>query len=224
MESEPNHKEEDASFITDTTNCNRWFSPLPLPPPTPLASYPNLSQSTSSLSSSSSSCFTVDAPTKPGKRYKRQELSFAERIDVIAVHRETGKSLRQLAAHFGCGKTQILNILSQSEKYQREWEEKAADSNPHISKRKRRSRLTGNEDTNRLVWQWYNSQKELGVRRITGPMMQREARSIARGLGITNFTASNGWLERFRRVHNIVSYFTVWPIFLLQGMIFFSVK
>lgn len=136
-------------------------------------------------------------------RNKRQELSFAERIQVILA-RKSGKSMRQLAVQFGCGKTQILNILGQREAYLREWDEKQAESNPHISSRKRRSRRTGNEETNRLVWEWYTAQREQGVR-VTGPMLQREARSIARGLGISNFAASNGWLDSFRRLHNIVS-------------------
>lgn len=112
--------------------------------------------------------------------------------------------MRQLAVQFGCGKTQILNILGQREAYLREWDEKQAESNPHISSRKRRSRRTGNEETNRLVWEWYTAQREQGIR-VTGPMLQREARSIARGLGISNFAASNGWLDSFRRLHNIVS-------------------
>ena len=143
------------------------------------------------------------------RRNKRQELSFSDRIQVI-MERTTGKSMRQLAVQFGCGKTQILNILTNTKEYQREWEEKAAESNPHISSRKRRSRRTGNEETNRLVWQWYCNKKDSpdGVH-VTGPMLQREARSIARGLGINNFSASNGWLDSFRRVHNIVSFYFI---------------
>ena len=186
------------------------------PPPSPAMSgsttqNPTAASTPSSTTSSASS--TSNVPSQQQKqsqqqaqpqRNKRQELSFADRIQVIMA-RKSGKSMRQLAVQFGCGKTQILNILGQREAYLREWEEKAAESNPHISSRKRRSRRTGNEETNRLVWEWYGSQKELGIR-VTGPMLQREARSIARGLGISNFAASNGWLDSFRRLHNIVSF------------------
>ena len=141
--------------------------------------------------------------TTTATRNKRQELSFAERIQVIQA-RTSGKSMRQLALQFGCGKTQILNILGQREAYLKEWEDKQAESNPHISARKRRSRRTGNEETNQKVWDWYIRQKNSGIR-VTGPMLQREARSIARNLNIPNFAASNGWLDSFRRLHNIVS-------------------
>ena len=141
--------------------------------------------------------------TTTATRNKRQELSFAERIQVIEA-RTSGKSMRQLALQFGCGKTQILNILGQREAYLKEWDEKQAELNPHISARKRRSRRTGNEETNQKVWDWYTRQKNMGIR-VTGPMLQREARSIARNLNIPNFAASNGWLDSFRRLHNIVS-------------------
>ncbi|EFX90269.1 hypothetical protein DAPPUDRAFT_94311 [Daphnia pulex] len=144
---------------------------------------------------------TTGTTTTTATRNKRQELSFAERIQVIQA-RTSGKSMRQLAVQFGCGKTQILNILGQRDAYLKEWDEKQAESNPHISARKRRSRRTGNEETNQKVWDWYNRQKNMGIR-VTGPMLQREARSIARNLNIPNFAASNGWLDSFRRLHNI---------------------
>ena len=142
------------------------------------------------------------APSEQKRRRERQELNFAARIEVI-TGRNAGKSMRQLAAEFGCGKTQILNILVRREIYLREWEEKAA-GNPHFQSRKRLYRRTENEETNRLVLQWYCAQKESAAR-VTGPALQKEARSIAKRLGNKNFTASNGWLESFRRLHNIVS-------------------
>jgi len=52
----------------------------------------------------------------PTGRRKRRELTFAERIQVI-MNRKSGKSMQQLADQFGCGKTQILNILTQKETY-----------------------------------------------------------------------------------------------------------
>lgn len=52
----------------------------------------------------------------PTGRKKRRELTFAERIEVI-MDRKSGKSMQQLADQFGCGKTQILNILAQRETY-----------------------------------------------------------------------------------------------------------
>lgn len=39
---------------------------------------------------------------------------------------------------------------------------------------------------------------------ISGPLEQEKAVEIAETSGETNFKASNGWLDRFRKRHNIV--------------------
>ena len=132
----------------------------------------------------------------------RQGLSLSERIKVIEA-RQMGKSMRQLAAQFHCGKTQILNTLAQKERYLHEWYLLGGCNNPSIGARKR-FRHTRNEQINSSVHEWYHQQKSLGIR-ITGPMLQRQARHTAAQLGITNFAASNGWLANFRRFYNIVN-------------------
>ena len=108
----------------------------------------------------------------------------------------------QLAAQFGCGKTQILNTLAQKDRYIREWEVMGRN-NPSIGARKR-FRHTRNEQINRSVHEWYQQQVATGLR-VTGPMLQRQARHYAAHSGIVNFAASNGWLANFRRFYNIVS-------------------
>lgn len=50
----------------------------------------------------------------------------------------------------------------------------------------------------------YQQQAANGLR-ITGPMLQKQARHYAAHLGIINFAASNGWLANFRRFYNIIS-------------------
>jgi hypothetical protein len=74
----------------------------------------------SSGSATTATTGTTGTTTTTATRNKRQELSFAERIQVIQA-RTSGKSMRQLALQFGCGKTQILNILGQREAYLKEW-------------------------------------------------------------------------------------------------------
>jgi hypothetical protein len=76
-------------------------------------------------------------------------------------------------------------------------------NNPSIGARKR-FRHSRNEQINRSVHDWYQQQTASGLR-VTGPMLQKQARHYATLLEISNFGASNGWLANFRRFYNIVS-------------------
>ena len=145
---------------------------------------------------------SAGAATNAATKGTPQGLSLGGRIKVIEA-RQMGKSMRQLAAQFNCGKTQILNTLAQKERYVHEWELLGGRNNPSIGARKR-FRHTRNEQINRSVHEWYQQQTSAGVR-ITGPMLQRQARQFAGHLQIANFAASNGWLANFRRYYNIVS-------------------
>jgi hypothetical protein len=75
--------------------------------------------SRSATSATTATNGTTTTSTAHGNNQQR-ELSFDERIQVIQA-RSAGKSLPQLAIQFGCGKTQILNILGQREAYLKEW-------------------------------------------------------------------------------------------------------
>ena len=102
-------------------------------------------------------------------------------------------SARQIAEHFGVGRTQIDGILK------RKAEVLADYDNNQPSDRKRQRKLTGNEDINTLVWKWF---QDATARRInvSGPLINEKALKFAEDLGIASFKASNGWLE-FRHRH-----------------------
>ncbi|XP_065569921.1 uncharacterized protein LOC136033168 [Artemia franciscana] len=148
------------------------------------------------------SCSGLEVKSRKRGAGSRLELPLREKIKVINA-RDSGKTMRQIALEFGCGKTQILNILSRRERYQKEWDVVCkvgflgggAD-------RKRAARRTGNEETNRRVYEWWKEAEATGIR-VTGPLLQNTARSIARKLGFFNFAASNGWLASFRKTYGV---------------------
>lgn len=76
-------------------------------------------------------------------------------------------------------------------------------NNPFFGARKR-FRHTRNEQINRSVHEWYQQQIANGAR-ITGPMLQKQARQYANHFGISKFTASNGWLANFRKFYCVVN-------------------
>ena len=98
---------------------------------------------------------------------------------------------------FSVGKTQVYDILKDKDKLVDQWKN---CSNGSI---KRQLRHTGNEDINNLLWEWFVAARAKN-HRLSGPMLQEYAREIARKLGNNDFKASNGWLESFRKRHQIV--------------------
>ena len=55
---------------------------------------------------------------------------------------------------------------------------------------------------NEALWEWYTRCRESNIP-VDGTMLQEEALLIAEKLGISGFTASNGWLQHFRQRYNL---------------------
>jgi hypothetical protein len=53
------------------------------------------------------------------------------------------------------------------------------------------------------VWEWFVSVRAKD-HRLSGPIVQEYAKKVAEKLGKAEFKASNGWLESFRKRHQIV--------------------
>ena len=58
------------------------------------------------------------------------------------------------------------------------------------------------ERVDELTWSWFREARTRGMP-VSGPVLQQKALSIAGILGQTDFKASNGWLEAFRKRHEI---------------------
>ncbi|XP_060085777.1 aspartate ammonia-lyase-like [Ylistrum balloti] len=128
---------------------------------------------------------------------KRRELSLKTKVDIINNAEGSGKSQRQLAAQFNICKSQVHNILKRKEEIKETYEISPG------SDRKRRFIRTENDDINIMTLEWYHRLKQQNVKCVTGKMLQCKAREIAQQLGKTEFKASNGWLESFRKRHKI---------------------
>ncbi|CAI6367554.1 unnamed protein product [Macrosiphum euphorbiae] len=68
---------------------------------------------------------------------------------------------------------------------------------------KRKPKSNANEEINNLTWEWFVSARAKNIP-ISGPIIQTKARQIAEQMSVTEFKASNGWLESLKNRHNIV--------------------
>ncbi|XP_019615529.1 PREDICTED: tigger transposable element-derived protein 6-like [Branchiostoma belcheri] len=126
---------------------------------------------------------------------KRRCLTLRQKIEVIREYEKGGRGSRKLAKQFGVGKTQIENIVKRKREY-------LDDFANNVPETKRRNCTTGYEQINELCLRFYRDRASRG-KSCNGPMLQGAALTFAKDLGVTSFKASNGWLECFKRRHNI---------------------
>ena len=127
----------------------------------------------------------------------RNELDLKEKFEVITYAKNNpGAGERKIASVFKCGKTQIQRILCNKEKIVAAYE----TNEPGERKRCRAATFT---DVNEAVYKWYLLARQRNIP-VSGPMLQEEACEIATRLDpSTTFKASNGWLDSFKKRHNI---------------------
>jgi hypothetical protein len=68
---------------------------------------------------------------------------------------------------------------------------------------KRFTKSTDDDEINRAVFEWFVSARAKAVP-VSGTLIQAEALVTEKKLGKDDFKASDGWLESFKRRHNIV--------------------
>ncbi|XP_053545444.1 tigger transposable element-derived protein 4-like [Bombina bombina] len=127
---------------------------------------------------------------------KCNTLTLAMKVKVIEAYTKDKLSVKQCVEKFKCGKTQIYEAIKNKEKIMEEW----LAGNGEV---KRKAKATGNEDLNKLLWEWFVAARSKNVP-ISGLILQTQALALAKELGKTDFKASNGWLESFKRRHCIV--------------------
>ena len=109
--------------------------------------------------------------------------------------------MRAFAEKFDCGKSQIQSILAKRTEI---LDECSAKKNA-LSKRARASQTQNIDGTT------YELYQKVRIKNIpvTGPMMQEKAKRASEELGDSEFTASNRWLDRFKKRFNIKNRFII---------------
>ncbi|XP_008184662.1 tigger transposable element-derived protein 6-like [Acyrthosiphon pisum] len=129
---------------------------------------------------------------------KRKRLSLREKIDILDYRKNNGNvGIRVLAEKFQVGKTQIADIVSNTEEIYKAWVENGNEERKLTKLRKCEGSVI---DKELLVWFSKTREKNLPV---SGPTIQEKAKQLAEVHGLNDFKASNGWLEKFRKRHNI---------------------
>ena len=124
-------------------------------------------------------------------------ISLKKRVEVIHYKKANPQEgTRQIASHYNCARTQIQGNLQHQHEILKEYESNAKED-------KKCHRTTEYVDICKAVHKWYCLGRERNVP-ISGIMFQEEARILAGKLSNPDFfKVSNGWLDCFKRQHNL---------------------
>ncbi|XP_065837915.1 tigger transposable element-derived protein 4-like [Oscarella lobularis] len=126
---------------------------------------------------------------------QRKSLSIEDKLKIIKE--SASNSQRQLAISFGVGKSQVQRVLKRKAEIIEEFERNG-------NLKRKRLCVTGEfDDVDQLTWTWFELARSKNTP-VSGPMIQEQARKFAVRLDKPQFSASNGWLARFKNRHNIV--------------------
>lgn len=127
---------------------------------------------------------------------KKRVLTLKQKIEIIEFQNKQKLGVRALAIKFQIGKTQAADIIKNKDKLLDLWH-----SNKSTNSVKRIFKSEGfNIDA--ACYEWFTKARNKNIP-LTGTLIREKAKEIAGKLGNVDFKASSGWLERFKKRHNI---------------------
>lgn len=131
---------------------------------------------------------------------KRNELTLETRYELVKeAENNPRNNARALAERFKCSKTQVYNILKDKATIIQLYESNISSSVCHSTQRSRTSPFA---QVNDLLYEWYLVALRKNIF-PDGRTLTEKARQIAERLNVTNFKASNGWLEKWKIKHDV---------------------
>lgn len=125
------------------------------------------------------------------KRVKRA-FTLHEKLAIICDI-EKGTSQANVCLKMGLRKSTVSNIWKNREKIQKDWK---------INDQKKKMRLPSHPKVDEMLFKWFQ-QKRANNFPVSGPMLQIKAEEFGKLIG-EDFKCSSGWLDRFKKRHNIV--------------------
>lgn len=131
---------------------------------------------------------------------KHVELTVDQRLNLIRHSQTTPKpTLKQLSEQFGIGLSTVSDILSKKNDYIAQLAQAPSCSRQRLVKKSEFGLL------NDALYEWFGKARSKGIP-ISGPLLQEKAVQLAQTAQIANFSASNGWLEKWKLSFNIKSF------------------
>lgn len=123
---------------------------------------------------------------------KYKSLTIAEKLKVILAV-EAGEKKKNVAEQYGIPSSTLSTILKNKDSIK-------ANKGHNAKKRNRQAEYPKLEE---CLVKWFSQCRQKNIP-VGGVMLKEKAKSFAISLGIQNFSGSEGWLEKFKKRHNLV--------------------
>ena len=121
---------------------------------------------------------------------KRTRFTIAKKIEILNLL-QNGNARSDVCRQYSIASSTLFQFIKDEKKIRSEFETNR-DSNRQMIKDSPRHTLE------QALVKWVHVIRERKIA-IDGPMVQEQALKFAKEMGITDFTASNGWLDRFKK-------------------------
>lgn len=128
------------------------------------------------------------------KKNIRQRLSLKQKIEII--EKSGSLSLGEMVKKYDVGLSTIYEILRKKTELTNQW---VNSQNPDV---KNQLRKTMHDKVNTATFEWFTAARAKNLP-ISGTILQAKAMKFAEKFSDTTFKASNGWLESFKRRHQL---------------------
>ncbi|XP_050307028.1 tigger transposable element-derived protein 6-like [Anthonomus grandis grandis] len=126
----------------------------------------------------------------------RNFLTLRQKIEVVNIAEQESLNVRKLGERFNISKSQAAEIVKNKEIIRRQWQ-----SGENLDQKS--AKLKGEAaQIDRVCFEWFARARNQKIP-ISGPLIKTKAKEVAIELGLRNFSASDGWLNKCRRRHNI---------------------
>ncbi|CAM1321680.1 Uncharacterised protein r2_g3012 [Pycnogonum litorale] len=123
---------------------------------------------------------------------KRKCLSLDDKWKILNEVDEGKKRKTEIAKEFDLPLSSLSTIIKNAEKIR---------SDKHALSRKK-IRACPNEELDQVLVKWFAEMTSSNSTvPVSGPIIKAKVLDLAKKMGIDGFTASNGWLDRFRKRH-----------------------
>jgi AcrR family transcriptional regulator len=130
---------------------------------------------------------------------KKQVRTLHERLKIVEeVEKNPGEKRVDIAKRLGLAPSTLNSIFAKKDEI-REQAEKCGNA----SKKRKIGRESTFAELERVLFSWYQQARASNIP-IDGTILRGKAKMIAAQLNIENFTASNGWIARFKDRHGLV--------------------